>query len=922
MNALPKQEAGQPVDTITVLQAKPGLAMTKTYSKEGVAPYSLAKFFTPRTRKVDGIHKLHDLLVELEGKPRCCIIRGEFKGAEHAATIEGAVDGPDLYLRKKKLYDDLPKHFCLIDVDGFIPTANPMTDTEAAIDEYIRRHLPDCFHDVTYHWQLSASAGTPGKEHLLKAHLWFWLETPYTSAQMNAWAKTIGPAVDSAVFRTVQVHYTANPIFKDGVADPVPSRSGLVEGWMGDTVPLEINEVLLLRATEEEDEDHELVDPTEKPGVIGAFHRAFTAEDVLEDFLADEFQFEEGSDRRITWLNGGGTPGGCFLSDDRMHVGSVHNTDPLDNRLTNLFDLVRHYKFGELDEGLDEFEILDMRDKPSYNAMCAWASSLPEVQAELEKGKAEEQTEAVSIREQLVARIAGATSEAELREEVCLAVQKNYKDLESADVSILADAVKKQFSALGVGSISKEDAKRLMQPPRRELAKMEGLPRWAQGYVYVTSRAQIFRYDSNEWLSREAFEFKHNADAGTDDEGGQVSAYTLLRDLRQFPKVEQALYMPHMGATFNIDGVSCVNTYRPSSVPETKPRDKWTAADQEAVMRCERHIEVLCNERAPVKKAIMDWLAFCAQFPGQKVNYTWLIVGGEGAGKTWVSQLMSVVMGGPNVRVVSVKEVLSDFNGWAEGAAFAAIEEIRIHGHRQDAWDNLKPVLTNPTIPIIKKGRDGYNAPNVTNYILFSNHFDAVPVSLGARRVGVIHTPFDGDKTKELLDAMAVKEGFKDGGAYFDMLFGVLDRHGPAIREWLTTWSIDPAFNPKGRAPETDERTAMAMYSMSHEEDTVRAVVEAGGPWVTPEVVNPGKLQTLVEMWEDGGVHVSEEKLTFHLRKMGYQRYGRLKHEGKTIRVWVKGDWITGNTSVDNDTIRHLLKTSEQGGTPEEDFLK
>ena len=655
---LPIQNA-QEVEEITVLQAKQSRVLTKTFGPEGVKPYDSAKFFEVKTFKASNIQDLSVALTKLELKPRCCIIRGAFKGAAFAQTIEGMVDGPNMFARKKVLFDDAPKHFLMIDVDSYEPAGiNPIHEPVKAVEAYIKTYLPPCFHGVHYHWQLSASAGSPGKEHILKAHIWFWLKTPYTSPQLTAWAKSVSKAIDVAPLRVVQAHYTANPIYKEGMKDPVPVRSGLEEGWDGDTVDLVIDPAVLLRAGEYagEAEDYEFLDPSEKPGVIGAFHRAYSVEEVLEEFLADEFVIEPGQDRRVTWLNGGGTPGGCFITDDRLHFGSTHNTDPFDNRIVNLFDLVRHYLFGNLDQGMDAFELLDMTSRPSYIATINMLRDLPEVKEELAKEKIEDQTTAVSIRDRLSARIRSAVSEAELRTDVCLEVQRNYKDIYKADVTLLANEVKRKFADLNLGGIGINDARALLAPPRRELQHRNGgLPDWAQPYVYVTNRAQIYRYDSNEWLSREAFDFKHNPDAGFDGDGNQMSAYAMLRDSRGVTRVEQGVYMPQMPATFTLDGVVCVNTYRPSSVPNGKPEVNWTDADREAVRLASRHIDLICGNRAEVVLGLMDWLSFCVQYPGVKINYTWLIVGGEGVGKTWIGQMMAVAMGRPNVRVVSVE---------------------------------------------------------------------------------------------------------------------------------------------------------------------------------------------------------------------------------------------------------------------------
>ena len=931
MNAIPNQQ--EPVtagaDAVTVLQAKQGLAMTKTFTPGGVQSYDQAKFFTPYLRHVKNLRDLSKLLSELAGKPRCCIIRGAFKGPEHAQSIDGAVDGPNLFLRRKQLYDDPAHHWLLIDIDGYEPVGvDPVASPVDAIEQFIERKLPPEFVGKSYHWQLSASAGTPGRRHLLKAHVWFWSKTPYNSAQLKVWAKAIGPAVDSAVFRVVQVHYTADPVFRGGATDPVPVglRHGFVDGWDGDEVDLVLDEVLLARALQAEEDDaddYDLVDPRQKKGVIGAFCRAFTVEEILDEFLSDEFEWEEGSDRRVTWLNGGGTPGGCFVTDDRLHLCSVHNTDPLDNRAVNLFDLVRHYKFGHLDEGHDEFEIMEMADKPSYQAMVAWAEELEPVRKELEAGHVQEQVEARSLREQLIARVAAAESEAQLREEICPVIRSNAGELEKVDIDLLAEAVKSRLGAVTGARVTIAAVRDMLRPPRRELGRADGLPRWAHPYVFVAHQSRLYHYVSGASLSREAFEFMHNPDAGFDQDGNQVSAYAMVRDNPATPRVDGMLYMPHLDAVFELDGRRFVNSYRPSTIPQAKSRELWTEKDMKAVVMAERHIELLCDGRPAVKQALIDWLAYCARDPGSKVTYSWLIVGGEGAGKTWIAQMMTVVMGGPNVRVVSVQEVLNPtFNGWAEGASFSAIEEVRIHGHKQDAWDNLKPVLTNPTIVITKKGLDSYNAPNVTNYIMFSNHDDAVPMALGGRRVGVIKTPFHGDETKQQLDAMAIGEGFADSAAYFDALFGALDNHGPAIREWLTTWPVSADFNPKGRAPETDEREAMARMGVSHDEEVARAVIEEGRPWVTSSVVNPGRLADAMRNWPDFPTEISADKVSFILRKMGYVNGGLLKYKGTTVRLWHKGLQLPKDKEGCRHALRAALEETEVlPGAAEADFL-
>ena len=213
--------------------------LAKLWRREGgIANYDLAKNFQLRTVELRGIDELSELLTDLEKDPHSCIIRGRHK--------TGAVR----VLRRLDEFEDQPLHTVLIEVDDFEPlTADPVHEPESAALEYIGACLPLEFRDVAFHWQLSNSAGFPGKEHLLKAHLWFWLATPATSASLREWARSNGIECDKAVFNPVQVHYTSGPVFEDGVMDPVPRRSGL---WRGteSSVRLSIKPVVVTERKE------------------------------------------------------------------------------------------------------------------------------------------------------------------------------------------------------------------------------------------------------------------------------------------------------------------------------------------------------------------------------------------------------------------------------------------------------------------------------------------------------------------------------------------------------------------------------------------------------------------------------------------------------------------------------------------------
>lgn len=109
-------------------------------------------------------------------------------------------------------------------------------------------------------------------------------------------------------------------------------------------------------------------DPTEKPGVIGAFCRAYSIEDAIDTFLSDKYE-KTGHDGRYTYKLGS-VAGGLVCYEGKFAY-SHHETDPASKQLCNAFDLCRVHLFGAQDEGS---RALDVTRKPSYATMQEFAA--------------------------------------------------------------------------------------------------------------------------------------------------------------------------------------------------------------------------------------------------------------------------------------------------------------------------------------------------------------------------------------------------------------------------------------------------------------------------------------------------------------------------------------------------------------------
>ncbi|MEF8697708.1 MAG: DUF927 domain-containing protein [Candidatus Accumulibacter sp. UW25] len=368
-------------DFITVLKSI-GPLLTKTFDGDAIVPYGQAKHFTVETVPVGDLSDLAMNLEWLAPKTRRGVIRGGFVGDARAQDI-APPERPGQYLRIGALFEEHAHHWWCADHDSFRSVLfDPVLEPEEAVQELVEAVYPPEFHKAGYFWQLSSSAGrTPG---VLKVHLWWWCARKYTGPEIEAWVRANRLEIDIVTLRRVQLNYTANPVFKNGAIDPMGGRRGGLRA--GPAVELDIPQEVIdaagARVRSTSNEEVELTDPTQKPGLIGAFCKAYPISRVINELLPDQFSYAEGSDRRVTWHGGNGAVEGVFVTDDDWHLCNTHNTSPSEDRLLNAWDVVRIYQFGHLDADLtlDEQALAGIGSLPSQGAMKAWAEKLPDIQ--------------------------------------------------------------------------------------------------------------------------------------------------------------------------------------------------------------------------------------------------------------------------------------------------------------------------------------------------------------------------------------------------------------------------------------------------------------------------------------------------------------------------------------------------------------
>lgn len=872
-------------DNITILRSK-GPRMTKRWCANGeIEPYDRAKNYSVVVRPAPNIHALSHILGEIESDPRVVVIRGQPRpGIDLDRTV-----------RKLHAFDEVPRHWLALDIDAFIPLLHdPVHEPVEAIRDFIEQHLPAEFHQASFHWQLTSSAGKPGAEHVLRARLWFWLTQPRGQAELEAWARGQKIPVDVTVFRTVQCIYVAAPVIEDGAVCPVKKRSAFCLG-AADEVELVLTDDMLAAGRERRAKGRgEMVDPTEKPGLVGLFCRLYPPARVIdEDLVEGSFEWQDDSDCRINWLTShSGSAGGVCITDDELHFFCSHSEDPFEGRACNAWDFVRVHRFGELDEQIDSDAVdwlMGQGGMPSHVAMAAWVRQLPDVAAELAAGEAErqEQRQAVAQEQQAaeadrasraeqkvqaaIDRIVAVTSATELERVLCPDLAG--EDWSDGDRARLVSEVQKRFRVLAGSGLPVAVARGWLRPPTTGAG---GTPSWVERWVYVKGSDSFMSLDTKETIGPRAFDAEHTQAMplrqGSTVLREQASVYAVHGwGLRT---VSATMYAPCKGEVFREGPHVWANLFDPDSIPRTD--DKITETG--LVNMIESHMRRLVPDQRE-REILLSWMAHQVRTPGVKVRWAPYVWGPEGVGKSFLAAMLDSCLGGrANVTRLSGRALTSDFTGWADGKAVTVIEEVHQVGHFYDVPEALKTPITEDVVSIHKKGIDPYDAPNYTNYLIFSNHADGIPITESDRRYFFIETGLTTEDARSLSE-----EGF------FERLFSSVKAHPGQVRRWLLDLPVHAEFAPSGRAPITAARAKVIEMSKSEPQMLIEDLT-AG-----QDVVSSG---WLAKQLKQMGSDVRSRGLQKILTDAGFEHRARLRVSQIRHHLWARKGWIGDETAL------------------------
>ena len=507
-----------------------------------------------------------------------------------------------------------------------------------------------------------------------------------------------------------------------------------------------------------------------------------------------------------------------------------------------------------------------------------------------------------------------------------LAAEIRAAKLEKIDRETLVKHVQRRLAALEGVSPSIAAVRELLAAPREVVELLDAVPdiddwtstapSWARAWAWIRSEARFINRRTKRTITKEAFdtEMQRYVTDLVVQQGEHVTEFKASE--RMFKHwgaraVDAVLYHPAFDEFFDRDGETFINRYRPEL--RRSPDAAWADGGRQMARALERHLALFLPD-VRERQLFRAWLAHQYLHPGVKVRWAPLLKGCPGDGKSMFGELLELVLGVDNVKLMNADTIqTSPFSGWVEGQCVTVFEEVKFHGHnRYDVVNKLKPYIANNRVEKHGKGKDPGNIFNVTNYLMLTNHEDAIPIEEGDRRYFVLFSPFralaDMDTALQADFDVTVAE-------HFEEVFSLVRANPGQLALWLSETEFPAEWDANMSAPMTAAKRVMVASSRTDAEQALAEILEdvATGSKVCgvgPTVVFVPHLRDEAMRRTDNRRSVGDKTVSACLREAGYLPLPG-GEEGKARKVQWQGVqrsvWSKHGADISSDEVRRLL---------------
>ena len=337
------------------------------------------------------------------------------------------------------------------------------------------------------------------------------------------------------------------------------------------------------------------------------------------------------------------------------------------------------------------------------------------------------------------------------------------------------------------------DTNSVIQVPSHEVESMQkALGR----FVFIESRnrvADLNKHPNYAVLSLEEFK---NSYKNVWVNKKQLPTVWIVHKGRQ--TVRDTIYWPSAERITTHKKESFFNTYTGSDLPVPKEVDH----DKIAVFT--EHIKYLFPAEEP-RRRLLDWISTTIQLPAKRIPWAPLLVSSPGVGKGWIYQVLRKLLGSHNCSMVALADLekSGQYNEYLSGTTLVCLDDIK-KAMNADIAQLLSSQMTESYLNINHKyGGKGMEYV-FSNFIAFSNYFDAVNIEDNDRRFWVYQI-----------------EAAQREAQYYTDLFEWLETDGPAHLELYMRQRDISQFKYAEPPPMTKAKRAMVDASMDNIERLV-----------------------------------------------------------------------------------------------------
>jgi len=254
---------------------------------------------------------------------------------------------------------------------------------------------------------------------------------------------------------------------------------------------------------------------------------------------------------------------------------------------------------------------------------------------------------------------------------------------------------------------------------------------------------------------------------------------------------------------------------------------------------CSRFFEHM-NKLIPNKRdqvILTSYMAAVVQHKGHKFQWSPVIQGVQGNGKTLFTRCVAFCIGKKYYHAPFASEITEKFNDWLFENIFIGIEDIVIADNKQDVMNILKPMISNDQLAMRAMQSSQKLRSCCANFMLNMNPKTGFRIEPNERRYAPFYTA-----------QQSAEDIQRDGldGNYFPELYTWLRNGGYAnINYYLNHYDIPTDFNPAvtagGKcsiAPHTSSTIEAQVNSLGAVEQEIVEAVEQGqmgfsGGWIS-----------------------------------------------------------------------------------------